>query len=492
MFYHVLFYYITWTFLMERSIKDIDREITGEIYNSDESWKNIVSLCGFGNRFGGLKSEKQAVEHILEKFKEYDLDNPHLEEFEYLNWKRGSSKLEVTAPVKREIPCIGQMYSPSGVVEAPLIDGEYGHPDVFKRLGDKVKGAIVIVQRPSQEAIRAGKALPGTPSTMYTRVVQAGAGGFIWWNQTPGQSALLRTMHYNLQGEIPATGVSYEDGRVLVDLLEKGPVTLKITEKHKVKKMKSWNVVAEIRGTSRSDEIVFCGAHFDGVDITQGAFDDAGGAVVVMEAARALARHKGFFKRTLRFATFSLEEWGLIGSFAYMQAHKEEMKDIKFMWNLDGAAGAGVAGLGITLQGHPELIPYFKTIADDMKLPYKMAVADGFGLHSDHLPFLLQGIPTASASGSDHERAAGWSHLTGWSHTVADTIDKMRPEFLRSAAITVARVLMRVANSDEIPARHLTIDETKKLIDDRGYTERLYNLRYRSPEELAKYGVFDY
>jgi len=264
-----------------------------------------------------------------------------------------------------------------------------------------------------------------------------------------------------------------------------------MTERHETSKMKSWNVVAEIKGTSKADEIVFCGAHFDGVDITQGAYDDAGGAVVVMEAARALAQHKGDFKRTIKFAAFSLEEWGLIGSFAYVQAHKEEMKKIRFMWNLDGAAGAGAAGLGISVQGRPELLGYFRSMANEMRLPYQMAVSDGFGLHSDHLPFLLQGIPTATAVGSDRERSAGWRHLLGWGHTVADTIDKMRPEFLRSAAITVARVLMRVANSEEIPARHLTMEETKKLIDERGYTERLHNLRYRTPEELAKHGVFD-
>ena len=477
---------------MDKSMIDIDRSLSGEIYNSDESWKNITTLCSFGSRFGGHESERQAVEYMLEKFKEYGLDNPHLEEFEYINWKRGSSKLEVTGPVEREIPCMAQMYCPSGVVEAPLINGEYGHPDVFKRLGDKVKGAIVIVQRPTREAIAAGKALGGTPSTMYTRVVQAGAGGFIWWNQNPGQSALVRVMHYNLPGEIPATGVSYENGRVMVDLLEKGPVTLRMTEKHEIKKgMKSWNVVAEIKGTTKADEIIFFGAHFDGVDIAQGAHDDGSGAVLVMEAARALAKHKGAFKRTIKVATFSLEEWGLLGSFAYVQAHKDEMKNIKFMWNLDGAGRPGSGELGVTVQGRPELIPYFKQIVDDLKLPYEAKVMDGFGLHSDHLPFVLQGIPTSRGNRSSPEKIAAWSHLMGWGHTVADTIDKVRPEFYRTAAITLSRVLMRVANSDEIPTRHLTMEETKKLIDERGYTERLYNLRYRTPEELAEHGVFD-
>lgn len=479
---------------MSKNLKDVDRDLTGEIYNSDESWNVITKLCSYGSRFGGLPSERKAVEYIRDKFEEYGLDNPHLEEIEYINWKRGSSKLEVVKPTdkKREVSCMGQMYSPSGVVEAPLVNGVYGHPDVFEELGDKVKGSIVIVQRPSREAIEAGKALPGTPSTMYTRVVQAGAGGFIWWNQTPGQSALVRTMHYNLPGEIPATGVSYENGRMLVDMLEEGSVTLRMTEDHTITEgMKSWNVVAEIEGTTKKDEIVFCGAHQDGIDTSQGAYDDAGGITIVMEAARALAKNKGSFKRTLKFAAFSLEEWGLLGSFAYVQAHKDEMKNIKFMWNLDGAAAAGAAGLGITTQGRPELLPFFKSISDDMKLPYNMAIKDGIGLHSDHLPFVLQGIPTGSTARSDPERAAGWSHLMGWSHTVSDTIDKMRPEFLRSGAITVARVLMRVANADKIPAKHMTMEETKKLIDERGYTERLYNLRYRTPEELAEKGVFD-
>lgn len=293
-------------------------------------------------------------------------------------------------------------------------------------------------------------------------------------------------------GEIPATGVTYEDGRTLVDLLDQGHVNLKMTEKHRIKEnTKSWNVVAEIKGSTKADEIVFCGAHFDGIDTSQGAYDDAGGAAIVMEAARALSKHKGKFKRTLKFATFSCEEWGLLGSFAYAQAHKDEMKNIKFMWNLDGSASAGAAGLGIGLQGRPELIPYFQDIADEMKLPYNMAVVDGLGLHSDHLPFLLQGIPTARSARSDPEKVAGYSHLMGWSHTVSDTIDKMRPEFLRSGAITLARVLMRVANSDKIPAKHMTLDETIKLIDERGYTERLFNLRYRTPKELAEKGVFD-
>ena len=479
------------------TIKDIDRNLTGEIHNSDESWKVLTSLCMFGGREGGSESERKAVKYMLEKFQEYDLDNPHLEEFEFLGWNRGSSKLEVIAPMKREIPCLGQVYSPSGVAEASLINCEWGHPNIFKELGEKVKGTIVLCRtRASHQAIP-GKALQETDTEKYARAVKAGAVGYISWNQTVGRSAMVRAMHYaNIPGEIPAIGLSNANGRLLINLLEKGPVTVKMTEKHEMKKMKSWNVIAEIEGTSKADEIVLFGAHHDGRDINQGALNDASGAVVVMEAARALAKHKGFYKRTLKVAIFSCEVYGYRGSFAYVQAHKDEIKNMKLMLNLDASGRPGGSGMGISTVGRPELLPYLKSIADDMKLPYKMAVVDHFGISSDFVPFMLHGVPTASHTTSDPERTSGWPYEMGihgdiisWRETAEDTIEKTRPEFVRRDAITLARALMRIANSDEIPARRMTMEETTRLIDDRGFTERLYGLYYKTPEELAKHGL---
>lgn len=477
--------------------KDVDRDLTGEIYNSDESWKVLTTLCMFGGRAAGTESERQAVRYMLEKFKEYGLDNPHLEEFEFLGWNRGSSKLEITAPIEREIPCLGQVYSPSGVVEAPLINCEWGHPDVFKELGERVEGAIVLLRtRASHHAIP-GKALQETDTERYARAVKAGAVGFINWNQVGGRSAMVRAMHYaNIPGEISAIGLSNANGKILMDLMEKGPVTVKITSNHEMKKMRSWNVIAEIEGTSKADEIVLFGAHHDGRDINQGALNDASGAVVVMEAARALAKHKGLFKRTLKVAIFSCEVYGYRGSFSYVQEHKDKIKDIKLMLNLDASGRPGGSGMGISTIGRPELLPYFKSLADDMKLPYKMAIVDHFGIGSDFVPFMLQGVPTTSHTTSDPERTSGWpfemgihNDIISWRETAEDTIDKTRPEFVRRDAITLARLLMRIANSEEIPARHLTMEETTRLIDDRDFTERLYGLYYKTPEELAKHGL---
>jgi Iap family predicted aminopeptidase len=478
-------------------MKDIDRELAGEIYTSDESWNVLKQLCMFGGREGGSEGEKKAVKYMLDKFEEYGLENPHLEEFDFLGWNRGTSSLEVTQPIQRVIPCLGQVYSPSSEIEAPLINVEWGHPDVFKELGEKVKGSIVLSRtRASHEAIP-GKALQETDTERYARAVKAGAVGFINWNQVVGRSAMVRAVHYsNIPGEIPAVGLSHANGRLLMDLLEKGPVKVKITTKHEMKKMKSWNIVGEIRGTTKADEIIIFGAHHDGRDINQGTLNDASGAVVVMEAARALAKHKGKFKRTLKIAVFSCEVYGYRGSFAYIDRNSSELEKIKLMVNLDAAGRPGGSGLGLGTVGRPELIPYFKAFAEDMKLPYEMEITDHFGISSDYVPFMLRGIPTVSHVGSDRIRTSGWPYEMGihgdiisWRETKEDTIDKTRPEFVRRDAINLARILLRVANSDEIPAKHLTLEETKKLIDDRGFTERLYNLYYKTPEELVREGL---
>jgi Zn-dependent M28 family amino/carboxypeptidase len=183
---------------------------------------------------------------------------------------------------------------------------------------------------------------------------------------------------------------------------------------------------------------------------------------------------KGSFKRTLKVAIFSCECYGLIGSFAYVQSHKDEMEKIKFMLNLDASGRPGGSGMGIRLEGRPELLPFFKSIADDMKLPYDMAVLDRFSVGSDHVPFVLQGIPAGNHAVSDPERTAGWppemgihNDIISWRETAEDTIDKTRPEFVRRDAIIVARVMMRLANAEKIPARRFTLEETKKLIEER-------------------------
>jgi Zn-dependent M28 family amino/carboxypeptidase len=232
----------------------------------------------------------------------------------------------------------------------------------------------------------------------------------------------------------------------------------------------TWNVVGEIVGREKPDEVIIVGAHFDGHDIAVGAMDDAAGACVVLEAARLLARHKDVVKRTVRFITFPGEETGDFGSAGYVLSHLNELDSIRFMFNLDGAGRAGKPG--VMVQGWPDSIPFFKKISSEMNQP--MPVNVSFSLYSDHMPFSLRGIHTASLRGETS--FTSWRGRRGWGHTEADTEDKVDIRDMREASVNLARILLRMATVDDLPFERKTKDEIISMLQKYGYIEVMYVL----------------
>jgi Zn-dependent M28 family amino/carboxypeptidase len=265
--------------------------------------------------------------------------------------------------------------------------------------------------------------------------------------------------------EIPAVGTSKEVAEHLKRLQKKGEVKVRITAKHESGPAKTWNVVGEIAGKKKPEEIIIVGAHFDGHDIAVGAMDDAAGACVVLEAARLLARHKDALRRTVRFITFPGEENGAFGSAGYVIAHLDELDKMRFMFNLDGAARASRPG--IMVEGWPDPIPLFKKISEEMGQPIPVNV--DFRIYSDHLPFILRGIRTARLIDSQSFQSVKTTR--GWGHTKADTEDKVDIRNLREVSAVLARILLRIANIDEIPLKRKTKDEINAMLRKYEYDE---------------------
>jgi len=130
--------------------------------------------------------------------------------------------------------------------------------------------------------------------------------------------------------------------------------------------------------------------------------------------------------------------------------------------NLDAAGGEGKKG--VILHGHPELEPFIERAAGEMRaeLPYFQRVTP----YSDHWPFFLRGVPTAG--GGDPE-AIRTRTGRGYGHTRYDTVDKVKLENLRLAAANYSRLLLRVANADDWPARRKTQEEIQEFIRTQGY-----------------------
>ncbi len=445
---------------MGNPYEKLDKRILGEVYGSSETMENLVVLCDeYNSRWPGSGDDRKACEFMVRKLEEYGLEDPHMESLTLPGWLRGSSKLTVTKPIKRKIPCIVLPHSVEGEVESELVFLGDGPIDIYEERKDEIDGKIVMVT--SRTPL--GMARPLHRIEKYNRSILSGAEGFIFMN------------HYQAYGPptggispiIPAVGVSYEDGCFLARLLRRrGSIRVQIETRCKNLDVESWNVVADLSGSGDNEDFVVYGAHYDGHDIAQGALDDATGAVCVMEVARVLAKVEEHIKRRLRFILFAAEEIGLFGSRAYVKQHPEEMEDIRFMLNFDSAGRAGRQGF--QLHGWPGLEPLFEGVADGLgiDLPIWQRVSP----YSDHWPFLLQGIPTAGMGDPEEAQRRGGR---GFGHTMYDTVDKVELRVHRECVGNAAVAALRIANIEEWSVEHRSQEEIDELVKGQGYRETM-------------------
>lgn len=197
-----------------------------------------------------------------------------------------------------------------------------------------------------------------------------------------------------------------------------------------------YNTVGEIRGSEKPDEYVVLGAHLDSWDLAQGTTDNGTGSMVVLEAARILARCGTPPKRTIRFVLFTGEEQGLHGSKAYVKQHKEELERVSMCLAHDTGTGRVI---GVGLQGREVLKPLMEAELASLK---EVGVTE-INLRSmggtDHVSFEQAGVPGFALRQDMAEYR--FTH-----HSQSDTLDKAREADLIQGAQVMAVAAMRVAN----------------------------------------------
>ncbi|MBC8497874.1 M28 family peptidase [Candidatus Bathyarchaeota archaeon] len=437
---------------------EVDKKILGEIYSSNEPMENLEVLCDkYGARWPGTPEDIGSVKYMVDKLKEYGLEDAYYEPFKIPGWERGPAKLEVTAPIQMEFDVISLPFSIGGEIEAKLVDLGPGPLDIYEKRKDEIDGNVVMCSSARPQ----GMTRSLHRSEKFNRSVLAGAKGWIFMNHYPAYGPPTG----GVSPIIPSVGLAYEDGTFIQRLLKReGEVTIKITTTDKNMEVTTHNIIGDVDGTSGDKEHVVTGSHYDGHDISQGAVDPASGAVVVMEMARVVNMVKDKLKRRIRFMCFGAEEIGLFGSYAYTAMHEDELGDCRFMLNLDAAGGTGRKG--VTFHDYPELEPYLEKWREEMSA--EMPMGQRAGPYSDHWPFFLKGVP--SGGGGDSEARAA-STGRGYGHTKYDTVDKVDRTYLRLAAANYSRFLFRVANADDWAPRRKSPEDIEAFIKKMGYDE---------------------
>ena len=450
---------------MTADMAAIDRHIVGEAWTTNEMWRNLLQLCDdIGHRFGGSASEHAGAEFLVEKMRHYGLTNPHLEEFPVYTWDRGLCELTITAPSEHQLTAIAMPYCGSGTFEGELLDAGEGEKDDYERLGDVVQGKIVLTD--AETASRSHR------TDKYRWAHEAGAQAVVFLNRNPGLLHITGALYAQNPGgssdsdheaPVPGIGITFESGEYLRRMLDRGPVHVRIRLENKTRLSHAYNVVGDIPGGERANEVVLFGGHYDGHDIAQGAADDGAGTLVGLEAGRLLAPFAGQLERTIRIICYGCEEIGLIGSWAHADTYDDESVDeqLVFSMNLDGA-GRGDGGQdSVTVTRDDSWVTYFRELSDD--LGYEYETGDNLSVHSDHFPYFLKGYPSATMRSRD---ATAGMIGRGYGHTEADTVDKVTPRGLQMGAVLAARVAARLANAPELPSVHRSTEDVHAILKD--------------------------
>lgn len=420
----------------QRADSLIDRALA-----DSSAWRRLTVLVDrFGHRFSGTQSLESAIDWTLAEMRKDGLDNVRGEPVMVPRWVRGQESAEMVAPRRQALPMLGLGGSiatpPGGITAEVLVVGSF---DELTRRAAEARGRIVVYD---------------APFTTYGETVRYRTNGAIEAARVGAVASLIRSvtpfsmktphtgsMRYDTAvARIPHAAITVEDAMLLHRLQEQGVrprVTLKMSAQT-LPDAPSRNIVAEIRGRERPDEVVVLGGHIDSWDVGQGAMDDAGGVVAAWEAVRLMKELGLRPRRTVRVVGWTNEENGLRGGNAYRDAHRAELPKHVLAMESDGGVfkprGFGFAGTDSAYA----LVRQVGTLLDRIGAG---AITRGGG-GADIGPIMALGVPGMGLNVDETEYF--WYH-----HTEADTMDKLDAREFAECVATLAVMAYVVADMPE-------------------------------------------
>lgn len=389
-----------------------------------------------GPRLAGSPGDRAAVAVALEMLRNLGFSNVRAEKVVVPVWVRVSESGEVTAPVSQKLALTalgGSVATPAGGLEAEVV-GVRSFQELEARK-DSVRGRIVfydVATERTKNGSGYGK------SVVYraegpSRAAAFGAAGVLIRSIGTDDNRLPHTGDlYYKEGapRIPAAALSIPDADLLAHLLSRGqPVRVRFAlDCGRRPDAESANVIGEVPGRERPEEVVVLGAHLDSWDLGRGAIDDGAGCGIVIEAARQIAALPQRPRRTVRVVLYANEENGLAGGKAYASAHAGELA--KHAAALEADSGTG-RPLGLSWNAGQTAAPLFSQITSLLAALDAGELEEGGGGGVDISQLMLAGVPVVGLL-QDH------SEYFDFHHTANDTFDKIVPKDLDRATAAAA------------------------------------------------------
>jgi hypothetical protein len=403
--------------------------------DAGRAFERLQQLCdGIGHRLSGSEGLAQAVRWALTTLAADGHTNVHAEPVTVPHWVRGAESLELLAPRPLKLHMLGlgdSVGTPPAGLEAELLVVRDEH-ELAQRKAE-ARGRIVLFNNPMPawtaehgshygETVRFRSRGPDMASAL-------GAVAVLVRSVTATSLASPHTGATHYDGavpKIPAAAVSVEHAGLLARLSLQGPVRLRLTmAAHFQAPARSANVIAELRGRDRPDEVVVIGGHLDSWDVGQGAHDDGAGVVHAIEALRLLRSREQAPRRTVRVVLWTNEENGLEGAKAYARAHAHDRHVAAIESDGGGFEPVGL-GCGAT---DTASLAWTRALLD--RIDPKLKLVPGHA-GADTGPLRALGV-------RDFELVVHGQRYFDYHHSEGDTLDKVDPgELQRGAAVLAA------------------------------------------------------
>lgn len=446
----------------------IFKNINEEVEKHSAAYSNLKDVTEhIGHRLTGSENGAKAEQYAYDLLRSYKLD-VKFQPFEAESWSRG----ELTVIINdKPYKGVSLAHSPvKAEVRAPVVDAGNGLEEDYAKDAANIKGKIVLIPIGLLPDAKPGlRNLHRSEKTALA--TKYGAAGVIFFNAASG--GILLTGTASVTGKlipVPAVCISNEDGLQLKEALKQKAASAYINMSNFSGKVKARNVIATLKGKKLPNEKIIIGGHLDSWDLATGAIDNGIGSFSVMDIARTFAALKLQPGRTIEFVLFMGEEEGLLGSKAYMtQAMKDgSAKNIRYMINLDMSNDP--KGYNATSEDDKALFQSIGRIAQTVDTSFKNTFSSGFGLHSDHQPFMLRGIPTGGVSGHLS------SEVLHCYHADCDAFDLVNEKELKNTIRFSAMLLYGLADATQIQSKHLPDNILK---------EKLIKSNLKEPLQIA-------
>ncbi len=420
--------------------------------------KDLRELCdSIGGRPTGSAACDRAVEWGVKKFRDAGLTSVRTEGFRLPRlWLGETAQADAVSPAKFAVRLAAAPFTPSVKVEAAVVDVGEGSPEEFATAGAKARGAILLVHSKEMKTFDDLFAEYMKSGGLMESAKKAGAVALLLESTRPRGLLYRHPMTFGTMAPLPAAVIAREAAERLGRLAGEGAVRLRLDIRNRVgDSYEAKNVVAEIRGREKPDEIVLIGAHLDSWDLGTGAEDNGVNCALVLDVARAFKELGIQPRRTVRFVLYTGEEQGMWGSAGYVATHRTELDKHAAVVIFDTGSGKTT---GFYLNGREELRAPVNAALGAAGLSITEHLGDALD-GTDNFDFLLSGVPNLVAIQDP------LPYLPDY-HAESDVFERSNEKEQKASAAVAAALVYGLAEAPDRPAQRQSRTEVEKLLID--------------------------